>query len=198
VRGVVEQNNWQSPGSDMAALKGYLLARFLWDPTYDESKATNEFLDGVYGPAAPHIRAYLDLLADEVAGERIAMPIYGSRTPKYLTRDVLQAADALWEKAAAAVADRPELLNRVQTARLGLDYAYIEHYRWQPDGMVTYDGDPRRGKVIAIDPVYKARIERFLEVSKTAGITHIREGKADYDEYARWLKSLIPPEPALP
>lgn len=195
VRGIVEQNNWQSTGGEMAGLKGYLLARFLWEATYDEGRATDEFLEGVYGPAAPHLRAYLDLLAEKVANEHIALPIYGSRTPPYLTLEVLQAADALWEKAAAAVADKPDLLKRVQTARLSLDYAYIEHYRWKPEGLVTYDGDPRRGKVRTIDPGYRARIERFLEVSKTAGITHIREGNADYDEYVKWLKSLIPTTP---
>lgn len=196
VRGIVEQNNWQSRGSDMAELKGYLLARFLWDPRYDEDQAINEFLEGVYGPAAPHLRAYLDLLSEKVAKEHIPMPIYGSRTPPYLTREILQQADALWEKAAAAVSAQPELLQRVQIARLSLDYAYIEHYRWKPEGMVTYDGDPRRGKVKAIDPGYRARIERFLEYSQAAGITHIREGEPDYDEYVKWLRGLIPAEPA--
>ena len=31
-----------------------------------------EFLQGVYGPAAPHVRAYVDLLCDKLAAERIA------------------------------------------------------------------------------------------------------------------------------
>ena len=200
VRSITAQNNWNSHGAGMAGLKGYLLARFLWDPEYGEAKATTEFLEGVYGPAAPHIQAYLDLLADKVEKEHIPLPIYGSRTPPYLTLEVLKAADALWEKAAAAVADQPELLKRVQVSRLSLDYAYIEHYRWKPEGMVTYQGRVGKSKVIAIDPAYKARIERFLEASKDAGITHITDDgsttSTSFDDYIKWLKSLIPPDPA--
>ncbi len=197
VRGIVEQNNWQSPGSELAGLKGYLLARFLWDPQYGEAKATTEFLTGVYGPAAPHIQAYLDVLASKVADERIPMPIYGSRTPAYLTLDVLKTCDAHYDRAVAAVAESPELLARVEQARLSHDYAYIEHFRWKPQGMVTYEGDPRRGKVIGIDPAYKARIDRFLAVSKRAGITHIREGEPDYADYVKWLEGLSK-APAMP
>lgn len=193
VRGITEQNNWQSPGGELAGLKGWLLARFLWNPETDEHIATREFLDGVYGPAAPHIQAYLDLLADKVTQDHIALPIYGSRVPAYLTPDILQAADALWEQAVAAVADQPEFLRRVQLARLSLDYAYIEHYRLKPEGMIAYDGNPRRGKVIAVDPAYRVRVERFLAVSKDAGITNIREGKPDYEEYINGLRSLISP-----
>jgi len=62
--------------------------------------------------------------------------------------------------------------------------------------MVTYDGDPRHGKVKAIDPGYRTRIERFLEFSQAAGITHIGEGEPDYDEFAEWLRGLIPSEAA--
>jgi hypothetical protein len=192
VRGITEQNNWQSTGGELAGLKGWLLARFLWNPEADERTATREFLDGVYGPAAPHIQAYLDLLADKVANGHISLPIYGSRVPPYLTVDILQAADALWEKAVTAVADQPEFLRRVQLARLSLDYAYIEHYRLKPEGVITYDGNPRRGKVSALDPAYRARIERFIDVSKDSGITNIREGKPDYEEYIKGLRSLFP------
>lgn len=190
VTGVVEQNNWQSTGSAMAPLKGYLLARFLWNPDYDEDTAINEFLDEVYGPAAPFIRQYLDLLSDKVQGESIRMGIYGSRTPDYLTLEILEQADAFWEQASEAVKDDPILHRRVQIARLSLDYAYIEHFRWKPEPMVVYDGAVRRGKLVSIAPEYRARIERFLWYAPLAGITHISEGEPDYQAYAEWLRRL--------
>lgn len=191
VRGVLEQNNWQSTGSDMALLKGYLLARLLWDPQADADALTDEFLEGVYGPAAPHIRAYLRMLSDKVASEGIHLGIYGSRTPKYLTREILEAGDKLWEQAADSVADQPEVLQRVQLARLSHDYAHIEHYRWKPEPMVTCAGRPMRSRVLAIQPSYRERIERFLKYSRIAGITHIREGEPDYADYAAWLRNLL-------
>ena len=38
------------------ALGGYLTAKFLWNPDYDENRAIDEFLDGYYGKAAAPIR----------------------------------------------------------------------------------------------------------------------------------------------
>jgi hypothetical protein len=57
--------------------------------------------------------------------------------------------------------------------------------------MVTYDGDPRHGKVKAIDPGYRTRIERFLEFSQAAGITHVGEGEPDYDELCDPAPTLV-------
>ena len=192
VTGVLEQNNWQSVGSEMAPLKGYMLAKFLWDPNYGRDRARDEFLQGVYGAAAPRVREYLDLLCDKVENEKIGLPIYGSRTPKWLEGDVLEKADAIWEKAEAAVADKPDLLKRVRIARLSTDYAIIEKYRWKPENMIVYDGDPKKGKVLRLDPGYEKHIRRFLEVSKEAGITHLREGEPDVAANVKWLTSLLP------
>lgn len=194
VTGIVEQGNWQSPGGAMAELKGYLLARFLWNPELDEQTVTREFLEGVYGPAAPHIQAYLDLLATKVADEQIRLTIYGSRTPAYLTLDVLTQADALWEQAVEAVKDQPEVLLRVQRARMSPDYAYIEHFRWKPEGRITYAGRPGHSKVVAVSPDYQIRVERFLDASRGAGITNVREGDPDFEEYLTWLRGLLPSE----
>ncbi len=191
VTGVVEQGNWQSKGAGMCGLTGYLAATFMWKPNADLAKVTTEYLEGVYGAAAPAIQKYLDLLAGEVEKEHIAMPIYGSRTPKYLTEEVLRAGDKLWDEAETAVAGNPELLKRVEEARLGHDYAYIEHWRFKPEGMVTYDGNPKNGKVTAIDDGYAAHIRRFLKVAKAAGIENIREGKPDFAEEETWLNSLL-------
>jgi hypothetical protein len=195
VTGVLEENNWQSVGSEMAPLKGYMLAKFLWDPNYGRGRAMNEFLQGVYGPAATPVRAYLDLLCDKVDSEKIPLPIYGSRTPPWLAGDVLEKADKLWEQAESAVADMPDFLRRVRIARLSTDYALIEKYRFKPENMIVYDGDPRKGKVLRIDPGYERRIRRFLEVSKDAGITHLREGEPDVAANVKWLTSLLPPTP---
>jgi len=191
VTGVLEQNNWHSVGSDLAPLKGYLLARLLWDPDFDRDRVINEFLQEVYGPAAPHVQAYLDLLSDKVEQETIDLGIYGSRTPKWLSGDVLEKADAIWQNAEAAVSDQPEILARVRVARLNTDYAIIEKYRWKPENMVVYEGDPRKGKVLSVDLSYAERIRRFLEVSQKAGITHLREGEPDAAANAEWLQSLL-------
>ncbi len=64
----------------MAALGGYLTAKFLWNPDYDENTAMNEFLDGYYGKAAGPIRKYLDLLHDHVEKKNIHVMIWAPPT----------------------------------------------------------------------------------------------------------------------
>lgn len=194
VRGVVEQGNWQSPHGAMSGLTAYLAAKYLWNPGADQEQTTLDYLEGVYGPAAKPIKAYLDLLADKVETEQIPLPIYGSRVPPYLTVDLMEKADALWNEAELLVSTEPGLLRRVRLARLSPDYAIIEHYHLQPGEMIRYEGNPRRGKVAGIDPSLEARVRRFLEVFESSGVTHIREGKPDSADYITWLKSLLPPE----
>jgi hypothetical protein len=191
VTGAVEQGNWQSPGAGLSGLTSYLAATYLWNPNADEKKTTGEYLEGVYGDAAGPIGKWLDLLADEVEHKHLAMPIYGSRTPPYLTLEILQQSDKLWDDAEAAVSGNAELMKRVRAARLSHDYAYIEHWRWKPEGMVTYDGNPKKGKVTAIDPGYEKHVRRFLEVARENRITNIREGKGDWPEMEAWLKMLL-------
>jgi hypothetical protein len=77
---------------------------------------------------------------------------------------------------------------------MSLDYAYIEHFRWQPQGRITYAGRPGRSKVVAVAPDYRARVERFLNHAKGSGITHIGEGEPNFEAYLDWLRSLLPPE----
>ena len=66
VKGIFEQDTYNTPHSELAALGGYLTAKFLWNPNYDAEQAIDEFLEGYYGKAAGPIRAYLDLLHDRV------------------------------------------------------------------------------------------------------------------------------------
>lgn len=194
VRGVVEQGNWQSPHGAMSGLTGYLAAKYLWNPDADQESTTREYLEGVYGPAAIPIKAYLDLLADKVEKEKIPLPIYGSRVPPYLTVELMEKADALWDEAELLAAPNPGFLKQVRLARLSPDYAIIEHYHLQPGGMIHYEGNPRKGKVGRIDPAFEARVRRFLNVFESSGATHIREGKPDSADYITWLKSLLPPD----
>ncbi|MEX0744620.1 MAG: DUF4838 domain-containing protein [Phycisphaeraceae bacterium] len=190
--GVFEQGNWQAAHGELQALRAYVLARLLWNPRLDGAALIDEFLAGVYGKAAPHLRAYLDLLSDAVQRQDKALRIYGSRTPDYLNDEVLDEADRSWDLAEQAVADAPDVSRRVREARLSLDYAIIERHRARPSERLTYDGPPRRGRVASIDDALVRRIERFLATAEAAGLTHVREGDGDYASYARELASLLP------
>ena len=61
VKGIYEQDTKLTLNGDMSPLGGYLIAKLLWNPEYDEDTAINEFLAAVYEGAAPYIRRYIDL-----------------------------------------------------------------------------------------------------------------------------------------
>ncbi len=64
VRGMFMQANG---GSEQSDLKGYLMARLLWNPDVLLETVLAEFLPAVYGVAAGDIRDYIDLIQQEAA-----------------------------------------------------------------------------------------------------------------------------------
>src|SRR5262249_48277631 len=50
----------QGGGGEMSELKAYLMAKLMWNPNRPAEPIIAEFLDGVYGKAAPYIRKWLD------------------------------------------------------------------------------------------------------------------------------------------
>ena len=161
VTGIFEEDTPDTPHSELAALGGYLTAKFLWNPDYDQDRAMNEFLEGYYGKAARPIRQYIDLLHDRVERENIHVHIYDPPTKPYLDYELLRQANALWEEAEKLVAGDADVLRRVQISRMSVDYAIMERARAElqkPAAAIT--GRP---------PIAKLAVERFHPFMKTLG-----------------------------
>lgn len=179
VKGIFEQDTYNTPSSELAALNGYLTAKLLWNPEYDEDTAINEFLEAYYGNAAGPIRTYIDKLHDRVAEENIHMSIWVPPTHAHLTDELLVEADRLWEQAEQAVADQPEVLRRVRIGRMSADYAILERARLAPDK------EP-------LGPLARERFEPFFEILGPSGLTRIREWTVlDVDEYRQGLAQAL-------
>lgn len=130
VRGVFEQGAYQSHGSEMAELRGWLLAQLLWNPQQDDRALLREFVEGYYGSAAaPHILRYFDLV--HAASAKVNLTCFSSTDVAFLKFKPLAEAEQLWAQAEqAAAGSTPELLPRVRLARLPLRYVWLT--RWQP------------------------------------------------------------------
>ena len=115
-------------GGEFSALRGYLLAKLMWEPDRDSEEIIREFLDGYYKQAAPFILRYIDRMqavSEESGGE---LNIFGGpldAADTYLAPALLAEYDRLFDEAEAAVSADSELLFRVRTARLSLQYAEI-------------------------------------------------------------------------
>jgi hypothetical protein len=127
VRGVFEQGAYQSHGSEFAELRAWVLAQLLWNPKLDDRALIQEFLQGYYGEAAPHLARYLDLMYDASKGVNLTC-FSGTEVP-FLKFPTLAKAEEIWNEAEAAVSGKPDLLTRVRVGRLPVRYAWLT--RWE-------------------------------------------------------------------
>jgi hypothetical protein len=178
VKGIFEQDTYDTPHSELVELGGYLTAKFLWNPDYDEDTAINEFLAGYYGRAAGPIRTYIDMLHDRVEREDIHVNIWAGPESPHLTDVLLTKANQLWQEAETLTADEPEVLRRVRLSRMSIDYAILERARLQPAGKL---------KALAAE-----RFKPFFGVLGSSGLTRLREGAPlDVGDYRRKLGAAL-------
>ena len=70
VIGMFEQGNYQSLSGEFGELRGYLLAKLLWNPDMTEEEYyahMDEFLRDYYGAGWPYIREYIDVTSKKAA-----------------------------------------------------------------------------------------------------------------------------------
>ncbi|MCC6795185.1 MAG: DUF4838 domain-containing protein [Candidatus Hydrogenedentes bacterium] len=186
VKGIFEQDVYTTLNGELSGLSGYLNAKMLWNPDYDEDTAINEFLDSVYGKAAPLIREYIDLIHNRVEAENIHMDIWIGPQNELLDHGVLELADHIWDAAEARVADQPDVLERVRAARLAVDFAIIERER--TEGLKIYEID-QTARSLKVRPEFAARVKRFFEVAERNGVTNLRESQGDINLYKKELEA---------
>jgi hypothetical protein len=170
VKGLFEQGNYQSHGGEFAELKAWVLAQLLWNPQLDGEQLVTEFVNGYYGPAAPMISEYINLLHDEVAAKPTYLSCFTQVTAPFINMDMLSQADKIFDQAETAVQGQPEYLQRVQVARLPLRYVWlVRYYEWQIEA--------RRRKIPWPGPEdIFASAQTFMDVARTYNMTMISEG----------------------
>jgi hypothetical protein len=181
---VFEQGTYDTFDSEMVALKAYLIAKFLWNPDYDEALATHEFLEAYYGTASPVIQRYLDLIHDYAEKQQIHVGIYAKPTSAHLTPELLAKASALWDEAEAAAKKDATALDRVRRSRMSVDYVIAEQAR---TAIKTADGK-RTAQQRAIIALARSRFAGFMQTFERSKLTRIREWK-DVDK-AGYRKAL--------
>ena len=172
VKGIFEQGAYQSYGAEMAELRAWVLAKLLWNPTLDGQELIDEFIEGYYGPAASHIKAYLNVTHDAVEASGDWLGCFSSHTAKFLSPETLSKGWAHLKAAEASVQNDPDLHLRVQVAQLPVMYTFM--VRW----------DELREKAAGAAWPMPASIQdtfaRFLEVAKKKNVTRLNESQQGY------------------
>ena len=184
--GLFEQGDSQSTIGDFIRLRAWLLAHLMWDPARDEKALVTEFLQGYYGPAAPHLQKYLDVIHD--AGERsgVYLRCFMSDTSGYLTLDDLNRATQHFAKAAEAVTGDPVLARRVRRERMPLDHVWLRRYHALGRSAKTQ----KKEFFGPEDPV--AASEEFIRLAHEFKVGNYRE-RHPFSEYEDSLRNRFRP-----
>lgn len=177
-------------GGEFSELRGYLISKLLWNPYANVDSLMDGFLDGYYGKASGHIRKYIDLLHDELKESGSGLGIFGhpsQATSSYLAPEKISQFIKLFDKAEAAVKKYPEFLERVQIARMPLQYARIEiatRLGTAEGGMYVRDDSGRW----IVDDQYKKLADSLVTRANRQGVTRFKEWHTTPDEYLTSLK----------
>jgi len=179
-------------GGEFAELRAYLISKLLWNPDTNLNLIMNDFLEGYYGAAAKNIREYIDLMHDTLEKSGETLNIFGNPLDPingYLSPELIVEYEQIFEKAEAAVMDKPEFLERVKIARLPLEYAILEQGKHFSTG--------ERGYFKLVNGNYEVRsemrqrLEKFIALCNKAGFTRLKEWHTTPDEYRASIERLF-------
>jgi hypothetical protein len=179
--------------SEFKELRTYLIAKLLWNPDISIDSTMNDFLHGYYGNAAPFIREYIDQMhnAMEASGEQLG--IYGYPLPSengYLSPRMIDLYISLFDQAEASVKDVPDILQRVQAARLPLQFAQLEQAKVFGTGdRGFFESDSHSGW--RVKSSMRQLLETFVDRCNRFGYTAIEEMGTTPDQYYRATSALL-------
>lgn len=158
VKMLFSQSNREYEG-EFSALRGYLLAKCMWNPDVDPQAVIKEFCEGYYGPAAKPILTYIEEVHDAMEAAGGALSIFGGpldAKDSWMDEAHYNRYHALAEEALAAAASDATILHRVKTAVMPIWYA----------GIVLGYGD----RQTRLD-----RISRFAAQARKLGLEKVEE-----------------------
>ena len=185
--GVFEQGDSGCRVGDFVRLRAWVMGHLLWNPAADEKALTKEFMTGYYGPAAPHLLAYLETMRAAVVRSDVHLRCFRVDTSDWLKLDDMNRAMGLFDQALAAVKGDPQLTERVRRERLPLDHVWLRRYRPLHQA-ARRDGKPFRGPQ---DP--QAALQEFGALARKHKVGEIRQGRLFPDGFGKDFLFDLPP-----
>src|SRR5690606_33537043 len=143
--------------SELFELRSYLTAKLLWNPDLDADEIITDFVNGYYEEAGVFVKKYIDLIHDEIQKDStFFLFLYGDPAQgfnSWLNPELLKQYNTFFDESESAVANKPEILQRVKIARLSTDYAMLEMARngMSPDFQLLENGKVSGDVVLRID-----------------------------------------------
>lgn len=119
--------------SELYELRCYLMSALLWDPYASYDKLITEFCQLYYGKGSAAVLTYVKGLEKSIKEyPKFFLFLYGDPAQGFDTwlsgQKLLQYQQA-FDQSEKALKGQPQLLERLNKARIGLDYATLEYFR---------------------------------------------------------------------
>ncbi|MES3017928.1 MAG: DUF4838 domain-containing protein [Bacteroidota bacterium] len=171
--------------ADMALLRAYLINKLMWTPEADENEIISDFVNGYFGAAGSFIKQYLYSMQASLLKSGMKLNIFGDpidAKEAFLSAEMMSHYNSLFDKAEQSVSSDPQLLRRVQTARLPIMYAAIQIGRTEINTPRSMYQQGSKGITLP-KPEMKALVNTFVERCKRENVKLIRERAGTPDHY---------------
>ncbi|MBW6460409.1 MAG: DUF4838 domain-containing protein [Bacteroidales bacterium] len=178
--------------SEFSELRSYLIAKLLWDPYQDADKIMDDFIVGYYRSAAPFIKQYIEFMHDELERSGDDLRIFGNPIDgigSYLRPDLIWEYEKLFDLAEDAVAEEPETLQRVQAARLPLEFAILDISLQHVDAQLSWFEDSGGNMQARKDMLN--RLDAFVLRCNKLGIKMLNEMGTTPEEYRQQIHDYL-------
>jgi len=165
------------PAAEMALLRSYMICQLMWNPELDEQIILDSFLKSFYAAAAPFIRRYIDSMHQSLVKSGLKLNIFGGpidAKDAYLSAEMMSHYRKLFDDAEKSISANPELLRRVQVARLPIMYAAIQIGRTEIDTPRSMYQRDKNG-IVSPKPQMVALVNRFVDGCLREKVKLIRE-----------------------
>ncbi|NLR78602.1 DUF4838 domain-containing protein [Chitinophaga eiseniae] len=190
---------------EFSELRAYLISQLLWNPGIDDDVVINDFLNGYYGNAAASIRKYIDQVESQFRKSGLSLQLFGNLNDaqnSYLSFALLKQYSQYFDQAEASVKDDPVLLDRVKTARLAVDYVFLETAKTSVAASNKLNINNQTSKMVKAIPaaqdaamntpeVLKARLDSFINTCRKAKITELSISGKDVNTYKKEFLELL-------
>jgi len=187
VTGYMAQGSHTCINAEFSRLRMWVLAKAMWDPELDNRALVEEFCNGYYGPAGPAILRYIDTIHRPVREDaEMHVACYNDFRAPWLAPEVLAEAEGHMRQAEAAVADDPQLLDRVRLAHVPLQYVLAVR---QPTSRTWQLIEERLGPLdhAAFAHGFADRLDRFfISTGRPWGMDE--SGGRSFDDFAAYLR----------
>lgn len=121
---IFEQGCGHAPGGEMNDLRGYILAKALWNPEIDPKKERAEFLAAAYGDAAYLIDEYLETVYRAAIDCGGHLYCFNHPDKPWHKMELVEKCEKIFDEAKKVAADEV-ILNRIKFQEMAVRYLRI-------------------------------------------------------------------------